>query len=909
MLQPRQKIKVFISSICGEPKYDKIRAKMKELIESSKLAEVYLFEATEASTLTAEQHYLLDLETSDVCIFLIDNADGVRAGVQREIDLAKKHKIKSLYYFCDEQSKEMTAVQKGLLGAQYAKSKVVHSFEELTSHGAQGLIDDITLVYKYYCKGYIEVDSSYTDNLDIEQETQDTSLIVKKTIISQTDKCKEYFYNMFSHSYKKEKQTCEFDSWCLQFLPILFENASIKSFNVSMFMDELKKHQPDELFTVVNIRWKAIQHYYNGRLKECVEELKNALAIAKQKNLSEWFVKDILIDLRNKNYELLETENKFALEDPSQKELNESSHGIYYPLMDRMKGDFYEKYVEEAFKEKIQSPHTVSLGYNITQTDIISNCFVVAMFNGSLTYLQLLHKQIKTLAFWMSEKFSDWKFQKLLLKETIFECPYKEIASLYRTAPDILVKLNHEDALEVFEYCNNHPIGQKRFKSKLHAWSIVGYYLNDEYFDLISAEIINDILTWLNEENPTLSIGDSIFKCLMDVGHRLMPETIIEICCLLMDKEFSRFYSDMFKLITSKIDISKVPIEKATSLIEHVSLLLEGDNINLPCLDNLLISLRKQSVFLTQDLDEKICKRLPDFYNGNYKLETTENHEDDVLFVEKYIKQIKNRNEEQGKGGVYHGYANFPHDIIRNIMLFKNALFSDNIKDDAFVASCETLLRDNQNIRTKCDALDLIMFLLRKDVNISKRNSIFVEKIKNSFNMVSSCSDVLFDGNISRVSLNFSYNLFLTFFDNSSYVKLLEVLPYIQDNIADQIQICNTIYRYLENDESLIIDEKLEAIFLQIILTWFNSKNVDVRWHCTKILFSLARNDQLNNIISCQLIFLIDNDNVYIKNLIQNLIVKSNIDENTKQYIALKCEMDANYVVRKVYKETLPAKQ
>ena len=41
---------------------------------------------------------------------------------------AKKHKIKSLYYFCDEQSKEMTAVQKGLLGAQYAKSKVVHSF-------------------------------------------------------------------------------------------------------------------------------------------------------------------------------------------------------------------------------------------------------------------------------------------------------------------------------------------------------------------------------------------------------------------------------------------------------------------------------------------------------------------------------------------------------------------------------------------------------------------------------------------------------------------------------------------------------------------------------------------------------------------------------------------------------------
>lgn len=909
MLEPRQKIKVFISSICGEKKYDEIRARLKELIESTKLADVYLFEGTEASTLTAEQHYLLDLETSDVCIFLIDNADGVRPGVQREVDLAKKHNIKSLYYFCDEHSKEMTAVQKGLMGAQYAKSKVVHSFEELTSHGAQGLIDDITLVYKYYCKGYIEVDSSFTDNLDIEQETQDTSLIVKKSIISKTDKCKEYFYNIFSRSYKKEQQTCEFDSWCVQFLPILFESASIKSFNLSMFMDELKNHQPEELFSVVNIRWKAIQYYFNGNLEKCVEELKNALEIAKKNNLSEWFIKDILIDLRNENYEFLETKNKFALEDSSQKELNESSRGIYYPLMDRMKGELYEKYVEETFKEKIQSPHTVSLGYNINQTDIISNCFIVAMFNGSLTYLLLLHKQIRTLAFWMSEKFNDWNFQKLLLKETIFECPYKEIASLYRTAPDILVKLNHDDALEIFEYCNNHPIAQKRFKSKLHALSVVGYYLNDEKFNIVSTETIDNIIMWLNEENPTLSIGDSIFKCLKDIGHRLMPETIVDICCLLMDKGFSRFYSDMFKLITSKIDISKISVEKATTLIEHVSLLLDADNIDLPYLDSLLISLRKQSVSLTQDLDIKICEKLPNFYNNNYKLETTDKHEDDVVFVEKYITQIKNHNEEQGKGGVYHGYANFPHDIIRSIMLNKISLFLDNLRDDAFVASCETLLRDNQNIRTKCDALDLIMFFLRKDSTISKRNSVYVEKIKDGFNLVSSYSDVLFDGNVSKVSLIFSYNLFLTYFDNSSYIKLLEVLPYIQNNISDQIQICNTIFNYLENDETIVIEEKLEAIFLQIILTWINSKNVDVRWHCTKILFSLARNEQLNNVISCQLISLINNDNVYIKNLIQNLIVKSNIDEKTKQYISLKCETDANYVVRKVHKETLKTQQ
>lgn len=34
---------------------------------------------------------------SDVCIFLIDNADGIKPGVQSEIDTVKKHDIKALY--------------------------------------------------------------------------------------------------------------------------------------------------------------------------------------------------------------------------------------------------------------------------------------------------------------------------------------------------------------------------------------------------------------------------------------------------------------------------------------------------------------------------------------------------------------------------------------------------------------------------------------------------------------------------------------------------------------------------------------------------------------------------------------------------------------------------------------------
>ena len=73
MISPGQKIKVFISSICGVERYDKVRLELKNAIEATQLAEVYLFEGEEASTLSAGNHYTWALEDSDICIFLIDN--------------------------------------------------------------------------------------------------------------------------------------------------------------------------------------------------------------------------------------------------------------------------------------------------------------------------------------------------------------------------------------------------------------------------------------------------------------------------------------------------------------------------------------------------------------------------------------------------------------------------------------------------------------------------------------------------------------------------------------------------------------------------------------------------------------------------------------------------------------------
>lgn len=310
IISPGQKIKVFISSICGVEKYDKVRAELKSAIEATQLADAYTFESKGASTLTAGDHYTFALEESDICIFLIDNADGIRPRVQGEIDTVKKYNIKALYYFCDENQKEKTALEQSLMGAHLAKSKTVHSFSELSKDGAQALIEDIIAIYHYYCKGRIIV---RPDERDEVQEVEIAGAekyqlpTIPKATLKNVDKCRDYIlkfvlgYSRSKFSGEKEKSS-EIDEWGLEFLQVLLEGKSIKRFNTAMYMETLKGRQEKEHYQIVCIRWQAIQAYFSGDIEKCVEYLEEALKLAKNIAQPTWVVKDILVDLRNQHW-------------------------------------------------------------------------------------------------------------------------------------------------------------------------------------------------------------------------------------------------------------------------------------------------------------------------------------------------------------------------------------------------------------------------------------------------------------------------------------------------------------------------------------------------------------------------------------------------------------------------------
>lgn len=915
MISPGQKIKVFISSICGVEKYDKVRDDLKSAIESTQLADVYTFESNGASTLPAGDHYILALEDSDICIFLIDNEDGITPGVQKEIDTVKKHNIKALYYFCDEIQKEKTALEQSLMGAHFAKSKVVHRFEELVQDGAQALIDDIIAIYHYYCTGRIVLNSGENDEVqavDVVGTEKYQLPTIPKSTLKNVDKCRDYLlkfvlgYSRGRYTGETEK-TSEFDEWGIQFLPILFEGRSIKHFNIAMYLDALKTQQDEDHYRVVQIRWQAIQAYFAGDIEKCIEYLETALNCAKETNQPTWVIKDILVDLRNQHWTRCIVRNECS-DPPAQKELTESSEELYYPILDRIHESLHEKYIEGLYKKKTGSPYAVTIGNNLDQYgEMLASSLIVSMYNGSLTHILLIYEKIRDFVFYLSCKYDDWNLRLNLYKLAIFAGKEKEIKGIQDSYPEVLNNLNADEAASIMDFCLNYPIKHQRLSSQLLSFGSVGYFLDDKRYDYYEKSIVAEIKSWLSSDTSVVSVGQNIFKCLSGVAYRMSQDTLSEICCQFIERHYSRWYMDMFEFIANCIDLRKMSNDSAKALIEHINRVLDSEEerkqINYSPF--FLCVLRKQNRTFTEEMDKKIAEYLPNYYGDIYKLETTEDEKQDMpVFVREYVDRIRKNNEVQGKDGVYFGHGTCEIATVRAILLGKEYICDADIMDTLVSVVTDTLLISKEDISTKLDAIALLIYIAIKYPEDYTRNKDVYEKLFEQQKAIEVAENSIISSNIDSISLKIGLQLLYISMGKDVYTDILELMPYIQDDVATTIAVTQLIIKYLENSDDVMLPARVEAIILQNVLQWLRSEYTDIRWNATRILLTMSRNPENCGIVNHQLVNLIDSNSVYIKNLIMRHLHKiKGITDGTKEYVMSKCKHDANFVVRMVCDE------
>lgn len=509
--------------------------------------------------------------------------------------------------------------------------------------------------------------------------------------------------------------------------------------------------------------------------------------------------------------------------------------------------------------------------------------------------------------FYLSCKYDDWNLRLNLYKLAIFAGNEKEIKGIQDSFPEVLNNLTADEAKSIMDFCLNHPIKYKRLSSQLLAFGSVGYFLDDKYYESYEKSIVGEIKSWLNSDTPVVAIGQDIFRCLSGVAYRMSQDILSEICCQFIDRHYSRWYMDMFKFIATRIDLRKMSDSSAKALVEHINYVLdnEKERVQIEYSPAFLCVLRKQNRALTEGMDKRIAKYLSGYYEGIYKLETTENKNRDMpAFVKEYIERIRKSNETQGKDGVYFGHGAREIATVRSILLEKGLMCDANTMDMLVSVVADTLLISKEGILAKLDAIALLICLAVKYPEDYTRNQGVYEKLFAQQNAIETADNSIISSNIDSISLKIGLQLLYISMGKDVYADILELMPYIQGNVTTTIAVTNLIVEYLENSDDVMLPARVEAAILQNVLQWLHSEYTDIRWNATRILLTMSRNPENCGIVNHQLMNLIDSDSVYIKNLIIRHLHKMNgITDRTKEYIISKCKQDANFVVRMVCDE------
>ena len=516
----------------------------------------------------------------------------------------------------------------------------------------------------------------------------------------------------------------------------------------------------------------------------------------------------------------------------------------------------------------------------------------------------LIYKRIKEFVFYLSSKYGDWNLRLNLYKLSIFDGNEKEIKGIQNSYPEVLNNLTCDEATSIMDFCLNHPIKYKRLSSQLLAFGAVGYFLDDTCFAKNEKSIIGEIQSWLSCPDSVVSIGQNIFKCLSGVAYRMSQDSLSNICCQFIEKHYSRWYIDMFKFIAQFMDLRKMSDEFAQALMEHIYNVFdnEKEREQIQYAPHFLHVLRNQNSTLTEGIDKKVKEHFPNYYKSTYKLETTKNEEQDLpIFIQEYIQNIRKRNEEQGENGTFFEYATSEIRTVRAILVGQEIQYNSETIDELISVVSDTLLFSKESISTKLDAISLLICIIVKYPEDYTRNQSVYQKLFDQREEIDFFDHAIFSSNIDGISLKIGLQFLYAAMGKDVYSDLLELMPYIEGDVATTIAVARLIIEYLETMDTITLPSGVETITLQYVLQWLHSEYIDIRWNATRILFSMARNPVNHGIINSQLVKLIDSSNVYIKNLIVRHVYEVNgITDETKKYIFSKCKHDANFVVRMV---------
>lgn len=710
---------------------------------------------------------------------------------------------------------------------------------------------------------------------------------------------------MFFESEKNQEEASsgtDIDYYCSKFLQIMFEGVSYYTFEVSEYLKVLKTILPDNYFKIVKLRWKSIGEYYSNNLSESIETLKIAYKESVLNKLEEWFIQDILIDLRNQINLYYESRNEYTDQNYGQLELNKMGSIVFYPIIDRHEKNLLEQLEKDRQNIDIKGYSSkIFLGDRSLYTNSIADIFVEAMIFGSMTHLIHLYSNIQNLSYEWFVRNDEWSMFKLNFKNAIMSLDKKKV---HRTAikfANHVEKLTQEEAREIYDYTENQIIRHKKLTAQLLAISEIGYYLNDSDFSIIWGGIKKQLDSWKNSETGIVNQESYIFNAFRRIAERVDQNYLIEFCLSILKSESVRYHNSAIKFLVNSVNYSDANSTVIAELNKYVIDFLEENAnstekyyVKLLCCQLGKI-LDEEEI---QKLNSKIQEKWPEFYKMEYLVETNRDDTIDALFLENQLKTIEFRNENQGKNGTYSGYVDSPFYSIINVLSIEGTSISSKQIDRIFTATSNTILDPKQTVDDKIQAYKLLYTLCRIDKDIIKRSTQIVEKLSNVEENIDAFESMM--SHVQKQMLLFAHYLLLDLLQKDIWILILNELSTYDDE-GSQIEACKLINSYLKHGGETETSRSLLGLFFQFSLIWSNSESLDLRWNSIHLLLKLLNIKEYKDAISNKFIRIINEDNSYVKSrLVHGLDKIAKVDIKTAKYILERSLSDSNYVIRKL---------
>lgn len=721
-----------------------------------------------------------------------------------------------------------------------------------------------------------------------------------KSMLEGFKETKACLYHRFGYDYGekplKDEKSNKIDLDVLKFLKALIGDtsySSLKNKEIKQFFENVNIPEYNKFIEAIMIRWEAINLFYCDELSNCVNKLIEAEQKAIELELPNWFINDILLDIRNLSEVFVLPIEEKARE--AQKKLNNSVEIVQYPVIDRYSVNFRETITKRYEKNMVKSPYTVTFGDDITSLiENIFDIFITAFYYGSLTHLRITNNRIKELLFCMNTKYKDSIYFKNYLKAAIITLSEEKeaIRDLFSSHFSIIT---NEDAEEIWKTANNISIEKYCFRGEIIALNFIGNFMDDNVFRDAEETIIKQINDCSVGDEKFWQLDEYLINFIRKCSIRLDANKWIPMI-IKLEEEKKAF--DNGNNVQALLNIGYKNVNKETSqiLLNWIYKNINEETFNDANFQNLILGFRTDAVGVDfQELDKTIAEKQLKFneiwYLRNILPETEINYNE---IIETFISDIEkiefNSNKISGNDGV---------ELIDLKRVIEDCSISQ-ISDETvnkLIDLVRNILDKKYHMNIKAYAIDVFLVLVCKFERSIENKEMLFRMLEYTEKEVDDRTSFIFMISRSANSLNFNICIIKYILNMIKMEEMFSQLAFVaygeKKDIIEALKSIGIIVKYWpnKNKENLVC-------FFQFILSNIYSEVSDIRHFAMKALVDLT--DVYGEISYKHLFDLYDNANEVNKTHLLSSLFKKGISNRYVDEIIKKAFEDNNFIVRKV---------